>query len=104
MLKNKNKQVLLTYEGETPLSRFADVAQLRDLNEEFHYLGSVTTNLKEIKERMFIDLEVYDLNRYLDINPFKDSRVVLNSKKDGAEDLKYSYINACYIDTPLAAR
>jgi len=98
ILKKKN---LLHLEQEIPISKFGEEFKKRDLPREYKLLYEITYSHKH-QLRMNNDPAVYNLNRYTDIIPYDDTRVVLNDRwvtnENHAQD---SYINADYINSVM---
>ena len=76
ILKKKN---LLHLEQEIPMSKFESEVAKRDLQREFDLLYEITYSHRH-QMRMNNDPAVYNLNRYTDIIPYDDTRVVLQDR------------------------
>lgn len=76
ILKKKN---FLHLEQEIPISKFAEEYKKRDLPLEYKLLYEITYSHRH-QLRMNNDPAVYNLNRYTDIIPYDDTRVVLNDR------------------------
>jgi protein tyrosine phosphatase len=84
-----------------PISKFAEEYKRRDLRKEYKLLYEITYSHKH-QLRMNNDPAVYNLNRYTDIIPYDDTRVLLQDRWVNAENHAIdSYINADYINSVM---
>lgn len=83
-------------EAEIPMKNFETEYKKRDLSDEFQTLYDITYSQKH-QMRMNNDPAVYNLNRYVDILPYDDTRVILTDGRTAEE----SYINADYISSSV---